>query len=201
MWQINKGGRKEAISLTCPQWRVNGLIPPIEITAPDCAHQKLSCITLKRQRLNVYPRFPVLPPAFVSYAALYYPWWKYNLPLICVPKPYKSKSSKVATFLHRYYVAFPAPSFNQERLITRDLDCYSFVTAHLRDGSIETRKKREKCEKNRSSEITLSSPRRWQQKTEHPDIFFFQRGIRAQLFSFSTSDHTPLLFLMMYHIR
>lgn len=68
-----KGGRKEAISLTCPQWRVNGLIPPIEITAPDCAHQKLSCITLKRQRLNVYPRLPVLPPAFVSYAALYYP--------------------------------------------------------------------------------------------------------------------------------
>ena len=27
------------------------------------------------------------------------------MPLICVPKPYKSKSSKVATFLHRYYVA------------------------------------------------------------------------------------------------
>lgn len=73
MWQINKGGRKEAISLTCPQWRVNGLIPPIEITAPDCAHQKLSCITLKRQRLNVYPRLPILPPAFVSYAAFYYP--------------------------------------------------------------------------------------------------------------------------------
>lgn len=92
--------------------------------------------------------FPVLPPAFVSNAALYYPWWKYNLPLICVPKPYKSKSSKVATFLHRYYVAFPAPSFNQERLITRDLDCYSFVAAHLRDGLIEERNKRErKCEK------------------------------------------------------
>lgn len=46
-------------------------------------------------------------PAFVSSFALYYPWWKYNLPLICVPKPYKSKASKVATFLHRYYVATP----------------------------------------------------------------------------------------------
>lgn len=93
------------------------------------------------------PLSPVLPPAFVSNAALYYPWWKYNLPLICVPKPYKSKSSKVATFLHRYYVAYPAPSFNQERLITRDLDCYSFVGAHLRDASIEERNKREGVKK------------------------------------------------------
>lgn len=30
----------------------------------------------------------------------------------------------------------------------------------------------ETCEKNGSREITSSSPRRWQQKTEHPDIFF-----------------------------
>lgn len=103
-------GKKRAISLTCPQLRVNGLIPPIEITAPDCTHQMLSCITLERQQLDVYP-IPLTPPfslAFVSCAALYYPWWKYNLPLICVPKPYKSKSSKVATFLHRYYVAPPS---------------------------------------------------------------------------------------------
>lgn len=93
-------------------------------------------------------------------------------------------------------------SFNQERLITRDMDCYSFVATHLRDGLIRKRNSRErKCEKNRRGEITLSSPRRWQQKTEHPDIFFFQHGIRAQLFSFSTSDHTPLLFLTMQHIR
>lgn len=62
-------------------------------------------------------------PAFVFCTALYYPWWKYNLPLICVPKPYKSKSSKVATFLHRYYVSPPtATTFNQKRLITRVLD-------------------------------------------------------------------------------
>lgn len=63
------GGRKEAISLTCPQLRVNGLIPPIEITAPDCTHQMLSCITLERQQLDVYPRPPLTPPsspAFVS---------------------------------------------------------------------------------------------------------------------------------------
>lgn len=53
------GGRKETISLTCPQLRVNGLIPPIEITAPDCTHQMLSCITLERQQLDVYP--PPLP--------------------------------------------------------------------------------------------------------------------------------------------
>lgn len=30
----------------------------------------------------------------------------------------------------------------------------------------------ETCEKNGSREITSSNPRRWQQKTEHPDIFF-----------------------------
>lgn len=51
-------GRKEALSLTCPQLRVNRLIPSIEITAPDCTHQMLSCITLKRQQLDVYP----IPP-------------------------------------------------------------------------------------------------------------------------------------------
>lgn len=55
------GGRKEAISLTCPQLRVNGLIPPIEITAPDCTHQMLSCITLERQQLDVYPHPPYTP--------------------------------------------------------------------------------------------------------------------------------------------
>ena len=55
-------GRKEAISLTCPQLRVNGLIPPIEITAPDCTHQMLSCITLERQQLDVYP-IPLTPPS------------------------------------------------------------------------------------------------------------------------------------------
>lgn len=110
-------GRKEAISLTCPQSRVNGLIPSIEITAPDCTHQMLSCITLERQQLDVYPIPLTFPssPAFVSCAALYYPWWKYNLPLICVPKPYKSKSSKVATFLHRYYVA-PHPPFQPRKI-------------------------------------------------------------------------------------
>lgn len=148
-------GRKEAISLTCPQLRVNGLIPPIEITAPDCTHQMLSCITLERQQLDVYP-IPLTPPsstAFVSCAALYYPWWKYNLPLICVPKPYKSKSSKVATFLHRYYVANPHLPFNQERLITRVLDWHSFVASHLRDGLMEkskrgmTERKRERARK------------------------------------------------------
>lgn len=56
-----------------------------------------------------YTPTPPTSPAFVSCAALYYSWWKYNLPLICVPKLYKSKSSKVATFLHRYYVV-PPPS-------------------------------------------------------------------------------------------
>lgn len=65
-------GRKEAISLTCPQLRINGLIPPIEITAPDCAHQMLSCITLKRQQLDVYPislaRSP--PPHLLCFALL-----------------------------------------------------------------------------------------------------------------------------------
>lgn len=55
-------GRKEAISLTCPQLRVNGLIPPIEITAPDCTHQMLSCITLERQQLDVYPPIPLYTP-------------------------------------------------------------------------------------------------------------------------------------------
>lgn len=69
-------GRKEALSLTCPQLRVNGLIPSIEITAPDCTHQMLSCITLKRQQLDVYPIPPfthTLPRAFVFCTALYYP--------------------------------------------------------------------------------------------------------------------------------
>lgn len=65
-------GRKEAISLTCPQLRINGLIPPIEITAPDCAHQMLSCITVKRQQLDVYPislaRSP--PPQLLCFALL-----------------------------------------------------------------------------------------------------------------------------------
>lgn len=119
-------GRKEAISPTCPQLRVNGLIPPIEITAPDCTYQKLSCITQERQKLNVYP-IPLTPPstAFVSRTALYYPQWKYNLPLICESKPYKSKSSKVATFLYRYYVY--APPKQKKRLITRNLDWHSFV--------------------------------------------------------------------------
>lgn len=58
-------------------------------------------------RCVLHPPYPPSSSAFVSCAVLYYPWWKYNLPLICVPKPYKSKSSKVATFLHRYYVAPP----------------------------------------------------------------------------------------------
>lgn len=104
--------------------------------------------------------------AFVSCAVLYYPWWKYNLPLICVPKPYKSKSSKVATFLHRYYVA---PPFNQERLITRLLDWHSFVASHLGWGDGEKkqlrddRKEERERERTRREEITLSSFHWWQQ--------------------------------------
>lgn len=92
-------------------------------------------------------------PAFVFCTALYYPWWKYNLPLICVPKPYKSKSSKVATFLHRYYVSPPHRHHLQPKKINyKSLGLASFVASHLRDGLREksnwgmTRKGERECE-------------------------------------------------------
>lgn len=147
MWQINTGGRKEAISLTCPQWRVNGLIPPIEITAPDCTHQKLSCITLKRQQLNVYPCPPSYPQPLCLTLLCIIP----DENIICLlsvclshtnPNPQKWQLSYTGII-----VAFPAPSFNQERLITRDQDCYSFVATHLRDGLIEEKQERESVRK------------------------------------------------------
>jgi len=84
------------------------------------------------------------------------------VPLICVPKPHKSKSSKVATFLHRYYVASP---FNQKRLITRVSDWHSFVALHLRDGLMvekqpgDDREEEREQEKKRRQAITLSSAR------------------------------------------
>lgn len=62
-------GRKAALSPTCPQLRVNGLILAIEITAPDCVPQMLSCITLERQQLNVYP-IPFTPPKLLCLALL-----------------------------------------------------------------------------------------------------------------------------------
>lgn len=120
-------GRKEPLSLTCPQRRVNGLIPSIEITAPDCAHQMLSCITLKRQQLDLYP---IPPPAshttiFLSFCVLHCFCITSDENIICLLSLCLSytnpKSSKVATFLHRYYV-IPPYTFNQERLITRVLD-------------------------------------------------------------------------------
>lgn len=114
------------------------------------------------------------PPPFVSSTALYYPWWKYNLPLICVPKPYKSKSSKVATFLHRYYVATPIhPLPIQPRKINYKglglaFFCYGAPERWV-DGKKQLRddRKEEKREqeKKRGEEITLSSARWWQQNT------------------------------------
>lgn len=148
MWQINTGGKKRSDISDLSPVESKWINPSYRNHSSWLHPSKAKLHYTEKTAAQCVPLSPVLPPAFVSNAALYYPWWKYNLPLICVPKPYKSKSSKVATFLHRYYVAFPAPSFNQERLITRDLDCYSFVAAHLRDGLIEERNKRErKCEK------------------------------------------------------
>lgn len=72
------------------------------------SNAKLHYTETTAARCVLHSPYPPSSSAFVSCAVLYYPWWKYNLPLICVPKPYKSKSSKVATFLHRYYVAPPS---------------------------------------------------------------------------------------------
>lgn len=144
MWQINTGGKKRSDISDLSPVESKWINPSYRNHSSWLHPSKAKLHYTEKTAAQCVALSPVLPPAFVSDAALYYPWWKYNLPLICAPKPYKSKSSKVATFLHRYYVAFPAPSFNQERLITRDLDCYSFVAAHLRDGLIEERNKRER---------------------------------------------------------
>lgn len=103
----------------------------------------LSCITLERQQLDVYPVPLTPPPPFSQLLCLALLCIIPDENIICLlsvclshtnPKPQKWQLSYTGIML-------PPPSthspFNQERLITRDLDWHSFVTAHLRDGLME----------------------------------------------------------------
>lgn len=140
------------------------------------------------------PRTPPSSSAFVSNAALYYPWWKYNLPLICVPKPYKSKSSKVATFLHRYYVAPHNPPVQPRKINYKGLGLAFFcclTPERWVDGNKQARDDREEereREKKGREEITLSSTRWWQQNNVE------ERASRQSSFH---CGYRPLLFLSL----
>lgn len=151
-------GRKEAISLTCPQLRVNGLIPPIEITAPDCTHQMLSCITLERQQLDVYP-IPLIPPPppppqLLCLAPLCIIPDENIICLLSVCLSYTNPNPQKWQLSYTGIMLSPRPPpntlFKQERLITRVLDWHSFVASHLRDGMME-RSKRGMTERERES--------------------------------------------------
>lgn len=139
-------GRKEAISLTCPQLRINGLIPPIEITAPDCTHQMLSCITLKRQQLDVYPislaRSPPLLPLLLCFALLCI------IPdenIICLLSVCLSHTNPNPQKWQLSYTGIMSPplttTFIQKKKINyKGLGLASFVALHLRDGLTEKSK-------------------------------------------------------------
>ena len=87
------------------------------------------------------------------------------MPLICVPKPYKSKSSKVATFLHRYYVAPPfvqPKKINYKRLGLAFFCCLAperWADGKKSKRGMTERKREREQERRRREEITLSSAR------------------------------------------
>lgn len=119
------------------------------------------------------PVSPSYPLAFVSNAALYYPWWKYNLPLICVPKPYKSKSSKVATFLNRYYAAFHG--LIQPRKINYERHGLLFFCCHAPERWFDRKKKQERekvWEKQERGDNIVKPPKMTAEDRTSRHLFF-----------------------------
>lgn len=162
MWQINTAKKRGDISDLSPvesKW-----INPSYRNHGSWLHPsnaKLHYTGTTAARCVLHPPHTPTSPAFVSCAALYYPWWKYNLPLICVPKPYKSKSSKVATFLHRYYVApLQASKINYKAL---GLAFFCWLTPEKRVDVKKQLRDDRKEERERENKITLSSSHWWQQ--------------------------------------